>query len=260
MWIKELPADYFNRTSFCYDNVFLWQSGKLFVMDNHMSALWGWLQSCDPKKKYNFMHIDKHYDMLECFYDEDLEPIKKDHLISYEAFTHLMRKDREYKTFRWDNYIMAGHVLFPDWFHTNIFLTQGVGDIGKSWGHAPMTIREENPLFMEWCISQYVGNPSEYLDGFADDDYKLSWIINLDLDVFYTTDSHIQLFSDEYIMRIAEILQSYYDRIAVLTIAVSPECLGGEELKDKWNNGFRILRVMSKQLRCLNDLVDELPD
>ena len=71
-----------------------------------------------------------------------------------------------------------------------------------------MKIREENPLFMEWCIDQYVGEPSKYLDGFKDNDYRLSWIVNLDLDVFYTGgDSHIQLFSDDYIRRIAEILQ-----------------------------------------------------
>lgn len=77
MWIKEMPKDYENHTSFCYGSVMLWQNGKVYVMDNHLSAAWCWLQSCDPQKKYNFMHIDRHYDMLECFYDEDLQPLRE---------------------------------------------------------------------------------------------------------------------------------------------------------------------------------------
>ena len=64
MWIKPLPDGYCDMASFCFNNVFLWQSEKVFVMDNHMAALWGWLQVCNPQEKYNFMHIDRHYDML----------------------------------------------------------------------------------------------------------------------------------------------------------------------------------------------------
>lgn len=76
---------------------------------------------------------------------------------------------------------------------------------------------------------------------FEGKDFKLPWIVNLDLDVFYTADSHKQLFSDDYIRRIAELLQDNISRIAVLTIALSPECLGGDSLGGKWDNGFRML-------------------
>ena len=258
MWIIKLPADYYEKMSFCYGNVFLWQSGKVFVMDNHMAALWCWLQTCDPNKKYNFMHIDRHYDMLECFYDEDLEPVRNNPHISFNEFIHLKRKDGKCVVFRWDNYIRAGQVLFPEWFHTNIFLTQGEGDIGKTWGHKPMIIRKENPLFIEWYIKQYIEDPDKCLDGFEGNDYKLPWIVNLDLDVFYTIDSHIQLFSDEYIKRVAEILQNNLNNIAALTIAISPDCLGGEDMKEKWNNGFRILKIMSEKLECLKALESEV--
>jgi hypothetical protein len=34
--------------------------------------------------------------------------------------------------------------------------------------------------------------------------------------------------------------------IQVLTIALSPECLGGEEIKDNWSNAFRILKIMAE--------------
>lgn len=257
MWIKQLPADYSEMASFCFNNVFLWQKEKVFVMDNHMAALWSWLQVCDPQKKYNFMHIDRHYDMLECFENKDLEPVKRNPHLSFEEFSSLKRSDGESQLFRWDDYIMAGYVLFPEWFHTNIFLTHKEGDIGNSWGHKPMKIREEDPLFMEWCIDQYIGEPSEYLDGFKGKDYKLPWIVNLDLDVFYTSGSHIQLFSDDYIRRIAELLQDNMDKIAVLTIAISPDCLGGEEMSEKWVNGMRLLKIVSEKLVCLKTFEEE---
>lgn len=147
-------------------------------------------------------------------------------------------------------------MLHPRWFHTNILLTHKEGDPNRcSWGHKPITIREENPLYMEWCIQQYIGEPNKYLDGFNGNDYRLHWIVNLDLDVFFTGNSYIQLFSDDYIRLIAEIFQSNLKRIEVLTIAISPECLGGKELYDKWENGFRILKIMSEKLNCLKQFI-----
>ena len=50
---------------------------------------------------------------------------------------------------------------------------------------------------------------------------------------FFTGDSKIQLFSDEYIRYIAEPLQKSMKRIAVLTIAISSECLGGNDLQEQ---------------------------
>ena len=258
MWIKRIPEDYHKYCSYCYHEVFLWRAENVFVMDNHKSALWCWLHACEEGRKYNFMHIDRHYDMLECFHDKDLKPLKRNPHLDFDTYSNLIRIDDDYKVFRWDNYIMAGYVLRPDWFHTNIFLTHKEGYTGKSWGHKPMRIREENPLFMEWSIQQYIEEPSEFLDGFEGDDFKLPWIVNLDIDVFYTADSHIQLFSDEYIRKIAEILQRNLERIAVLTIAVSPDCLGGDCMSEKWANGFRILKIMSEEITCLKEFVAEV--
>ena len=255
MWIKEMPIDYENHTSFCYGSVMLWQNEKVYVMDNHLSAAWCWLQSCDAKKKYNFMHIDRHYDMLECFYDEDLQPLRENPHMSYEEFKQLKRtKDvgEKFPVFRGDNYIMASYVLHPNWFHTNIFLTHRDGDIGNSWGHKAFPVREENPLYMDWCIDQYIGEPSEYLDGFKGKDYKLPWIVNLDLDVFYSVGRHhVQLHSDDYIRLIARSLNDNMSNIQVLTIALSPDCVGGEGMKEKWDNSLHILKLMSEALECL---------
>lgn len=261
MWIKQLPADYRNQSSFCYKNVFLWQKDNVFVMDNHMAALWCWQQICAPNKSYNFMHIDRHYDLLDCFKDEDLEPYKNNPQMSFEEYDNQIRAGKPFKVLRWDNYIMAGYLLHSRWFHTNLFLTHKDGDKEcKAWGHKPLKIQEESPLFMEEHIQQFIGEPSKDLYAFSRNDYKLPWIVNLDLDVFYTGNSYIQLFSDDYIRRIAELLQNNLQKIAVLTIAISPECLGGEQLSDKWENGFRILKIMSERIECLKEFEKEFSD
>ena len=197
------------------------------------------------------MHIDRHYDLQDNFHDDDLATLNCKPNISFEDYAGQMREDKQFKVLRWDNYIYAGYVLRPKWFNTNIFLTHKDGSPDPFWGHKPLKIREENPLFMEGIIQQFVEEPSKFLDGFKGKDYRLPWIVNLDLDVFYTGDSHIKLFSDDYVRRIAEILQNNLKKIAVLTIAVSPECLGGDHLCDKWRNGFRLLKIMSEKLECL---------
>lgn len=251
MWIKALPIDYLEHSSFCYNDVFLWQSNNVYVMDNHRSAAWCWLQACNPNRKYNFMHIDRHYDLLDCFEVRDLQPLIENSQMQYGEFCDLRRIGDELRVFRWDNYIMASYIMHPDWFHTNIFITQREGDKECRWNHREMRIREEDPLFIEWCIQQFIGEPSRDLDGFEEDDYRNPWIVNLDLDFFYSGSSHIQFFSDDLIRHIAEILQNNLSNIAVLTIAISPECLGGDNKREQWENGFRLLRIMSEKIECL---------
>ena len=257
MWIKQIPNNYYEHTSFCYGSVMLWQNEKVYVMDNHLSAAWCWLQSCNPKCKYNFMHIDRHYDMLECFHDENLQPLKDNPHMSYMEFKNLERiegKYEKYPVFRWDNYIMAVYTLHPEWFRTNIFLTHKEGDVGNTWGHTPFSFNEENPLYMDWAINQYIGEPDEFLSIFNDGDHELPWIVNLDLDVFYTVhSSHVQLFSDDYIRCIAKILNDNMHNIQVLTVALSPDCVAGDEMKEKWDNSLRLLKIMSEELECLKD-------
>lgn len=255
MWIKQLPKNYYELPSFCYDSVMLWQNKRVYVMDNHLSAAWCWLQSCDSMKKYNFMHIDRHYDMLECFLNEDLQPLCDNPNMSYTEFKNLKRiRGGNNYVFRWDNYIMATYTIRPDWFHTNIFLTHQEGTIGSSWGHQHFDINKKNPLSMDYIINQYIGQPSENPSCFKDDNYKLLWIVNLDLDVFYTIhDPHVQLFSNEYIRFVSKLLNKNMHNIQVLTIALSPDCMGGEEMEDKWDNAFRVLTIMSEELECLRE-------
>ena len=249
-----MPKDYYNHKSFCYGSVFVWQKNNVYVMDNHLSAAWCWMQRCEVGRKYNFIHIDKHYDMLDCFNEADIALLKNCPRLSYEEFKNMKCSDRDIGVFRWDNYIMAIYCLFPEWFHTNIFLTHNDGDIYSALGRMPFKLREENPLYMDSVIDQYLGCSNKYLDGLTEETYDLPWIVNLDLDVFYaTSEPHVQLFSNDYIRKIANLLNRNMPRIQVITIALSPDCNGGDNIKTRWKNAFHILNVLSEEIDSLKD-------
>lgn len=76
-WVKAMPKDYYNHCSFFEDDVMLWQNDKVYVMDNHRDAAWCWLQKCQTEERYNFMHIDQHYDLLDSYYSEALATFVK---------------------------------------------------------------------------------------------------------------------------------------------------------------------------------------
>lgn len=252
-----MPIDYYEHSSSFCNSVMLWKNEKVYVMDNHLSAAWCWLQSCNPKAKYNFMHIDTHYDMLDWFYDEDLQLLRDNIHISYGTFENLKRSKEPGKgigVFRNDNYIMAVCTIHPDWFHTNIFLTQRKGSLIFSWGHKPPKMNSWESRDMDSYIDQYVCNPTDGLKAFKEDDYKLPWIVNIDLDVFFTKDDpHVLLYSDEQIRHTAQLLNKGMPNIQVLTIAMSPDWIGGRTMKEKWNNAFRILKIMAEEIPYLSE-------
>jgi hypothetical protein len=72
-------------------------------------------------------------------------------------------------------------------------------------------------------LDQFFGHPSP-------------WIVNLDLDYFYSRKwKGSALIAPEAIRQIAKILKEAQDegRIQCLTIAMSPECVGGWQETDK---------------------------
>jgi hypothetical protein len=90
MWIKQMPSNYYEQPSSFSGSVMLWKNEKIYVMDNHLSAIWCWLQSCDPKAEYNFMHIDMHYDLLSSLM-KDIQPLRDNPYMSYDKFKNLKR-------------------------------------------------------------------------------------------------------------------------------------------------------------------------
>lgn len=252
MWIQELPRDYMNQSSFCYRNNFLWQNENVYVMDNHLAAAWCWLQQCDTSARYNFLHIDRHRDLAKCFKDEDLQPMVDNPYMSFADFLRIKRSD-DIQLFRWDNFIQASYVMHPAWFQTNVFLTQKEGNIGTSWGHNQIDIVENDVLYMDHYIQHLIGEEKEPSYFRKEDDIDNKWIVSLDLDVFYTkNEEHVQLFSDDFIRLVAKKLNDYMGNIQVLTIALSPDCCGGDDIGDKWNNAFQVLNIISEEVALLN--------
>lgn len=256
-FIKKLPIDYFTRPSLCYNDVFLWHGDNVFVMDNHKSALWCWMQMCNPNEQYNFMHIDKHYDMLDCYKSADL--VKLYPTMSFDEYCSAERDDG-YKLMRWDNFIRAGFEKFPQWFNSAIFVTQKVGDIG-TWRKNKLRFQEECPMDMNWVVGQYIEETSEGLSGITDGCADKKWIVSFDLDVFFSScDDKVLIFSDEYIRLIARKLQRAMSNIQVLTIAISPDCLPGvgeDDLYANWQQGIRILKLMSEEIPAMRELIQQ---
>ena len=254
-WIKKIPENYYEQLSFFEDDVMLWQNGNIYVMDNHRDAAWCWLQQCKTDERYNFMHIDQHYDLLDCYYSEALGAINNNPRILYAEFASLMRDEKsEYKLFRWDNYIRIMHELRPNWFNTNLFVTQGYGGDADSegWGHEKMKIQETSPLYLLFAISQNIID--KWSCNLQSENENLKWIVNFDLDVFYCHEyDDVKIFSDSYIRKVARLLRGAMDNIQVLTIAISPDCLEGKGMKNRWASGFRVLRIMAEEIDALQE-------
>lgn len=254
-WIKEIPLDYHDQCSYGFNDVMLWQNDKVYVMDNHRSATWCWLQQCVNGDRYNFMHIDRHYDMSNYYFREDLIPVLENPQMDYMEYSNLMRQDGEFKSLSWDNYILFAYDLCSDWFQTNVFLTHKDGDVCVGWHGNKMIFTERNPSDIINQIRQYLLEITEETEGVVSGSSELMWIVNFDLDIIFKSfeqDELYEFYNKDTIRNIAKLLQSAMDRIQVLTIAISPDCLMGGNKEEKWDVGFRTLRILADEIECLS--------
>lgn len=74
----------------------------------------------------------------------------------------------------------------------------------------------------------------------------------MDLDFFWDSDGN-KLYDDSYIRKFALCLNNSMNNIKVLTIALSPDCIPGSHLKEKWNNVIHVLDILKIDLRCLSE-------
>ena len=237
MWLKEPVGNIYEKESKIYNLNFLWQNDNIYIMDNHLAAGWCWLNSLDQEESYNFFHVDQHKDLAGYLSTpEDLDRIKEQipfDIDRYCSFTF----DRGITTpappfnrvFSWDNYIKQLQYMFPNWFSDCYFAcTEYVTD---------------NPRYTKFPLN-IVYNATN-LDIYNNINYWLSqtpgrkWIFNLDLDYFFNSEG-MQLYSDEYIRAFACNLYESLDNIAVLSIAMSPECCGN------WKKSLHVLKIFSE--------------
>ncbi len=195
------------------DNV-LWNQDNVYIMDNHRLALWCWFQKMKKENRYNLLHIDAHPDMS----DSALKYFKHDlWKMPLEEYRNTLQSDINTPLFRWDNYIEVFLQKYPELVGLTVSATHHLGSSKE-------LSREIKPYDLVKYTQNLFGEV-----GFVND---LPWIVNLDLDYFYSAaPEKMELFSDEYIECLSNAIQKGLTNkmIAVLTISLSPECCGSWE-------------------------------
>ena len=202
---------------------FLWQYDRVYLMDNHLAALWCWLRHVSPDGPTSVFHIDRHYDALPL--PPDLAGMTPARVASMEISDYLgeRRVDRNQSVpvFRWDNYF-------------SVFLNHSASESRCRCVAATHKKGDRPP---DCCLQEL-----ETWDLQHNVEFFLrpsgQWIVNLDLDYFFCRangDRTIRFQSEEYVdEEFQAIAASYRDKaMAVLTVSLSPECCGGWEESEK---------------------------
>ena len=217
---------------------YLFKEGKTFIMDNHLAAGWCWLQIVDTSKKYNFLHIDRHYDLGNDqvgWWLEKLNSINFNYQkIAIQDLTNIFHTIKDYPPagqhplFTWDNYITILNTYYPKLWETVTFATHKEGDLIDNF------INDEPESYRLIKEMGYLLKKSD----------KIKYVINLDVDYFFIEydGKFIQYFSDDFIRLFAKQIKKGWDNIVVFTIALSPECCGG------WENSERIAKILMDEL------------
>lgn len=226
------------NTSTNYNLNLLFQNGKTYIMDNHLAASWCWLQKIDVEKRYNLLHIDRHYDLLQSQIDWWIEALQEQNIdLKTISITDLLAINYRHKDmptsdsfplFRWDNYLTIFNRLFPNLIASTTFATHKDGDTLEEFEMHEPEIYELQENLSYWINSNN----------------KNKWIVNLDIDYFFTdyNERHFQFLTDDYVLKIAEEIKKSWENIEVLTIALSPELCGG------WDNALRVGKLITGYL------------
>lgn len=214
----------------------LFHDGRAYIMDNHLAAAWCWVQRIDVEKQYNLLHIDRHYDLLESQIDWWIEALSEQNIdlktISIKKLLSIQYQHKAVPSgiqlFAWDNYLPIFHRLFPKLLDDVIFATHKDG--GKMEGFE-MSEVESHKLVQN--LSYWVRR-----------DNSKKWIVNLDIDYFFTgsEEEYFQLYTDDFVLKIAEEIKQAWENIEVFTIALSPEMCGG------WENSERVAKLITDHL------------
>ncbi len=253
----------------------LYKENNVYIMDNHLAAIWCWYNSLDLSKKYSLLHIDRHTDLGSRYINEFRKSTQKTSIdiknIPIEELTKfkiLNETKEEVQLFLWDNYIHLFDLLNPDTFDEVYFSVQelntekqieisncsdGLNNVLKKCQTQQGNKDQNEHWKQNFCDKIFYrenwdlqANLSHWI-GDKDDNSK-QWIVNLDIDYFFAKkdgdDKKIyQYLTDEYIRLICREIKSKLDTtIAVLTIAMSPECCGD------WESSIRVTNIVAEEL------------
>tara|TARA_R110002020_G_scaffold402129_1_gene612318 strand:+ start:389 stop:1105 length:717 start_codon:yes stop_codon:yes gene_type:complete len=212
----------------CYEENFLFKEGKFYIMDNHRSASWCWLREVDLKKNYNLFHIDRHYDLLENLSIDVVNKVRPELLNeNYSKYSNAVILENKFPIVRFDNYILLIDLLFPNLFSKKYFATHEDGTYPEDFIYYSPDLFSLPNNICYWMNEKHDNN---------------KWILNIDLDYFFTDDSSgvpYQFLTDEYIIKICENVSQCLPRVEVVTIALSPDFCNG------WANSFSKLKLIT---------------
>ena len=195
------------------------RDGSLYVIDNHLTALWCWAK-LPANEQYNLLHVDRHYDLVT-YTGHDAEALDVDWPnIPVEQITTYRHEIQgfDYQVLRWDNYINLFHEIYPGRIADTVFVTQKEGHL--NYDGKPFVEKDVWDLF------------NHIFDG------NNRWIFNIDIDYFFTVigEDRILLYSYDFIDAFGELLAREAEHAAQIIICLSPECCGGWEESKKVAN------------------------
>lgn len=193
--------------------------------------MWCWLQEINIRHKYDLFHLDRHYDTLYSNINSWTKALPQNFgQLSLSDYLELKLPDGKTPIISYDNYLSIFLEKYSNRLDTCWFSTYNEGD---------------KPQFPNMQIPppQSLPNSLEYWL----EKGKNPWIINLDIDMFFCDDNHdsrMQFHSDEYIKAIGKIIKRMNDKgkIAVITIALSPEWSGG------WKKAIRACNILTRAM------------
>lgn len=195
----------------------LYQHDNIFVMDNHKAAIWSWLTSIDLSKKYNLMHIDRHYDLLETQLEDWVSAtkiiksgsIETYSLQEFEDITHIS-DGIESPVFRFDNFFPIAYNMYPHLFDKLVYITHREGDMDKKYGLVEPEVFHLNENLSFWLDNYSNGN---------------KWILDIDIDYFFSDNvgnERDYFLSLDFAKNLADQIYDQRNLIEVFTIALSP--------------------------------------
>jgi len=221
-WILKPNQDYLNKESSIDCLNFLYQKGKIYVMDNHLAAGWCWLNSLNKNEEYGFIHIDQHNDLLN---NKDVSPLRDELLkegLTISEYTNFELNGD--KVFAWDNYILHIHQIQPKWFKHICFSTHKISNVSE----------------IDFISVLMFFNLPSSINSFVHES-KRKCILNLDVDYFFNEDC-VRILTNDYIRLLAKEIKRSLPYIAVITIALSPEWCGG------WRNALNAISILNDEL------------
>jgi hypothetical protein len=154
---------------------FIYNSGKVYFMDNHLAAAWCWMQKVRTDSICNFFHIDRHYDMVGMTQSVNAHIVEKQISISdlsiegYLGLRQITTGDQIVPLFRYDTYLMNLVYAYPQIFELSYFATHQDGTKNDD-----LDITEVEVVSLERNIEYWIRENT-----------TRRWIVNIDLDYFF---------------------------------------------------------------------------